>query len=76
MYAIDIDGDGDIDALSALAGLDTVAWYENNGDGTSWEYHEIFTMADACRSVWAIDIDGDGDPDVITGSIKDDTIRW
>ena len=29
VYAVDIDGDGDIDVLSASGGDDKIAWYEN-----------------------------------------------
>ena len=29
MFGIDVDGDGDIDAISASASDDTIAWYGN-----------------------------------------------
>ncbi len=43
VFAADVDGDGDIDALSAS--LDNKnAWYENTlGDGTTWTTHTITT---------------------------------
>ena len=31
VFAIDVDGDGDVDALSASGDDDTVAWYDNDG---------------------------------------------
>src|SRR4029450_5960850 len=35
VFAADMDGDGDVDALSASREDDTVAWYENSaGNGT------------------------------------------
>ena len=35
--AVDMDGDGDMDALSTAIGFDIVAWHENvNGDGLTW----------------------------------------
>ena len=30
-WAIDIDGDGDVDVLSASYNDDKIAWYENDG---------------------------------------------
>ena len=56
----DVDGDGDVDALSASYVDDTIAWYENaDGAGGSWTYHVISTAADWAHSVFAIDVDGD-----------------
>ena len=34
VYAVDIDGDGDMDVLGAASGANEIAWYENNGSGT------------------------------------------
>ena len=31
VFAIDVDGDGDVDVLSASKSDNTVAWYENDG---------------------------------------------
>ena len=31
VYATDVDGDGDIDVVSASENDDKIAWYENNG---------------------------------------------
>ena len=42
VFAADVDGDGDIDALSASRLDDKIAWYENlEGDGSSWGEHVI-----------------------------------
>ena len=75
VFAIDMDGDGDIDVIVGSNRDDTVAWYENNGS-ESFTEHVITTNADAARSVFAIDLDGDGDIDVIVGSNRDDTVAW
>ena len=32
VFAADMDGDGDMDILSASHNDNTIAWYENNGD--------------------------------------------
>ena len=57
VFAIDMDGDGDVDVLSASYDDDTVAWYENlDGSGGSFSTHVITTSADGAsrcsRSTW------------------------
>ena len=77
VYAADIDGDGDMDIVSASYIDDTIAWYENNGAADpSWTATDIATSADDPRSVYAADMDGDGDMDIISASYSDDTIAW
>ena len=77
VFAIDLDGDGDIDVISGVGGDDTIAWYENlDGSGGSWSFREIYTAADDPHSVFGIDVDGDGDVDVLSASVCDDTIAW
>ncbi|WP_420572093.1 T9SS type A sorting domain-containing protein [Kordia sp.] len=77
VYAIDLDGDGDIDVLSASRGDDKIAWYENtDGQGTFGDQQVITTNADFAVSVFAADIDNDGDNDVISASSTDDKIAW
>jgi len=75
VYAVDVDGDGDIDVLSASEGDDKVAWYENDGNENFSEY-AITTSADGVWSVYAADVDGDGDMDVLSASNYDDTVAW
>ena len=77
VFGIDLDGDGDIDVISASLWDDTIAWHENlDGSGGSWSYHVISTAADGANSVYGIDVDGDGDADVLSASAYDDTIAW
>ena len=77
VYAADIDGDGDMDVLSASRGDDKIAWYENtDGLGSFGSEQIISTDADHARSVYAADIDGDGDMDVLSASRGDDKIAW
>ncbi|KAJ1440133.1 hypothetical protein B484DRAFT_415679, partial [Ochromonadaceae sp. CCMP2298] len=75
VLAIDLDGDGDIDVLSASRNDHKIAWYENDGSEGFTE-HAISTAADGALSVFAIDIDRDGDIDVLCASSGDDTITW
>ena len=42
-----VDGDGDVDGMSASYSDDTIAWYENvNGDGSTWTRRVISTTSD------------------------------
>ncbi|NEX15357.1 MAG: hypothetical protein C1943_01655 [Halochromatium sp.] len=77
IYAIDLDGDGDADVLSASYLDDQIAWYENLGGGY-FEPQEIITTAvdGPTNSVYAIDLDEDGDADVLSASGEDGKIAW
>ncbi len=75
MAAADVDGDGDIDVLSASAANNTIAWYENDGS-ENFTTHAITTSASGAYSVAIADVDGDGDMDVLSASISDNTIAW
>lgn len=77
VYAADIDGDGDVDILSASADDNKIAWYKNiDGQGTYGEQLLISTEALSATSVFAFDIDGDSDIDVVSGSFYDNKIAW
>lgn len=68
VYAIDLDGDGDMDNLTANFRQDKIKWYENNGDGT-YTMHILDSGAKWATSVHSADLDGDGHLDVISGSV-------
>jgi hypothetical protein len=77
VYATDLDGDGDMDVLSASAGDFRIAWYENTDGQGSFGAQQIITInAQQALSVYATDIDGDGDMDVLSASRLDDKIAW
>jgi len=77
VYAADVDGDGDVDVLSASELDDKIAWYENSGGSPpAFTSHIIAITADQARSVYAVDVDGDGDVDVLSASITDNKIAW
>ena len=75
VFAADVDGDGDMDVLSASEENDKIAWYENDGSG-GFTTHTISTTADGAESVFAADVDGDGDMDVLSASHYDAKIAW
>ncbi len=77
VFAADVDGDGDMDVLSASAGNDTIAWYESDGASLpSFTTHVIDTRAMTAAAVFAADLDGDGDVDPLAALVDDNTVAW
>ena len=71
----DVNGDGDMDILSASAADNKIAWYENDGS-ENFTAHTITTSANNATSVTTVDMDGDGDMDVLSSSYTDNKIAW
>ena len=67
VHAVDVDGDGDMDVLSASTQDDKIAWYENDGS-ESFTEHVISTSADLAFDVHAADVDAEGELDVLSAS--------
>ena len=77
VHVADIDGDGDLDIVSASANDRTIAWYENDGGADpTWTAVDIATTADGAQDVHVADMDNDGDLDIVSASSGDDTIAW
>ncbi|EDQ85802.1 uncharacterized protein MONBRDRAFT_28819 [Monosiga brevicollis MX1] len=72
----DLDGDGDLDVLTASRLDDTVAWFEQDPVNRTFERHIITTSAEFVVSAEPVDLDGDGDLDVVSASVHDNTIAW
>ena len=65
-----MDGDGDVDIVSASKNDDTIAWYETmEQHNPSFTEADIATSADGVTPVQFGDIDSDGDLDVIGGGL-------
>mgnify|MGYP006282705175 FL=1 len=80
VYAADLDDDGDVDILSTAKTTEggytitTLAWYENEGDGTFGE-QQLLDISRSHRpaAVFAADVDGDGLDDVLSTGFKSTT---
>lgn len=75
----DIDSDGDPDLMTGgyslasrtedgvadpTASLGRLAWFENQGDGASWQRHDLSRRERGMFDMFvSVDIDSDGDPD-------------
>ena len=75
VHAADVEGDGDMDVLSASYNVNKIAWYENDGS-ESFTEHVISTEAYYSAFVHAADVDDDGDMDVLSASANDDKVAW
>ncbi len=76
IFASDLDGDGDLDVLSASRNDNIVAWYENTDGLGSFGVQQIISdTALYAFSVYAADIDNDGDQDIFVAR-GDDYITW
>lgn len=79
----DLDGDGDLDLVTAQSEDEAVMWYENSGGAVPVFTPNVIVnalnedlSADGARSVVVADLDGDDDLDVASASANDDTIAW
>lgn len=73
IYAVDMDGDEDIDLVTSAYEADEVTWWENDGN-QQFLKHTIDTDLDGATSVHAGDLDADGDMDIIGVSYRGDEI--
>ena len=77
VYSIDLDGDLDMDVLTAAPVDNRISWYENlDGLGNFGTEQIITNNADFALSVFAIDLDHDNDVDVLSASADDNKIAW
>ena len=73
VFAIDVDGDEDVDVLSASEYENQISWWENDG-GEHFTEHVIDGDFSGARDVHAADIESDGDVDVVGVSYNNNEV--
>ncbi len=72
IHAVDVDGDGDIDA-AAPGGNNDILWYENDGS-LNFNEHSITSTSTFLTGFIPVDLDDDGNMDFVAGSA--DFLAW
>ena len=76
LFAEDVDGDGNVDILGLSNDLDEIAWWKNNGDGSTWTKEVIASNFTNAQSFSTSDLDLDGDIDVVGSTTAGNIIWW
>lgn len=71
----DINGDGELDVLSASYSDGTIKWYENKG-AEGFVAYTIDDNAPGANTIAAADFNNDGNMDVVAGIYNAAEIRW
>ena len=76
VFAADVDGDGDLDVLSASGTTTRSPGTRTTAAGTSCTAQHDHARPPTAPAVFAADVDGDGDLDVLSASRTTTTIAW
>lgn len=77
LLAVDLDGDGDLDVLSAADDGQDFAWYENTDSlGTFGPKQGVGANLGLAVSIFAADLNGDTNLDVLSATRRDPILRW
>jgi hypothetical protein len=74
--AADLDGDGDLDPVSASYADNAVRWYPNENHAAGFLLRTVSTATSEPVTVRVADVDGDGDPDVVASAPGSGLVGW
>jgi uncharacterized repeat protein (TIGR01451 family) len=73
----DLDGDGDVDAVTANLSGDSISVLSNDGDGTFTPFApRDYAVGDIPFDISCADLDGDGDVDLVTANLYSDAVSF
>jgi hypothetical protein len=77
VFAVDIDGDLDVDVVGSAWHANEIAlWINNGADPISWLKYTVKSGFDFAHEVYCHDLDMDGDIDILGSSSDDNQIIW
>lgn len=76
IQAVDFNGDGFMDVLTASKSDDKIAWYSNTDGQGDFGTQSVIDLVSETIHANVADIDGDGDMDVLAISGPDNLIVW
>ena len=74
LVAVDLDGDGDVDAATVSRSGFMAAWFENNGKGRFTKH--VINDKQSAYDMCAADMDRDGDLDLVIAGAESDNVVW
>ncbi|NQU05262.1 MAG: VCBS repeat-containing protein, partial [Calditrichaeota bacterium] len=75
VYAVDIDGDSDMDVLGTSWNINDITWWENDGEQDFTE-HNLADDFEHASCVHTADVDGDDDLDILASAFSANEITW
>lgn len=73
---VDLDGDGDLDLVTASFEDDNIGWFENTNGAGTFGTRTTLATGDGPTAVEPVDLDGDGDLDLVYSLYEAGELWW